>query len=373
MNLYYQTTNFKSINHYFSASRMDLMSFSENILLWYAENKRSLPWRRTTDPYHIWLSEIMLQQTRVAQGTPYYLKFIAHFPKVEDLANASEEQVLKLWQGLGYYSRARNLHATAKHVAFELGGRFPNTYKELLALKGVGDYTASAIASICFNEPQPVVDGNVYRVLARYYGVDLPINTPKGTAYFKKLAREVMAVENVRDYNQGIMEFGAIQCAPKKPYCLHCPLNDSCAALAKNRVRELPVKLKKTKVRNRYFNYLVPVLACDGDTPETLLRKREGKGIWQNLWEFPLFETENEVDLEAIKSRTEALVPIKGTPEISLFNEKIVVHKLSHQHLHTRFWIIRSKETVSGAIPFERVPDYAVPVLIANFLKTFKI
>ena len=181
---------------------------------WYGEHKRELPWRTTNDPYKIWLSEIMLQQTRVAQGTPYYHKFLEAFPTVYDLANAEEEQVLKLWQGLGYYSRARNLHATAKMVVTEYDGNFPNTYKELKSLKGVGDYTASAIASICFNEPEPVVDGNVYRVLARYFGVDLPINSTEGIKYFKELARDVMNVENIRDYNQGIMVFGAIQCAP---------------------------------------------------------------------------------------------------------------------------------------------------------------
>ena len=196
------------------------MSFSQKILKWYGEHKRELPWRTTNDPYKIWLSEIMLQQTRVAQGTPYYHKFLEAFPTVYDLANAEEEQVLKLWQGLGYYSRARNLHATAKMVVTEYDGNFPNTYKELKSLKGVGDYTASAIASICFNEPEPVVDGNVYRVLARYFGVDLPINSTEGIKYFKELARDVMNVENIRDYNQGIMEFGAIQCAPKRPYCL---------------------------------------------------------------------------------------------------------------------------------------------------------
>ena len=185
------------------------MSFSRKILDWYQIHKRDLPWRSTTDPYKIWLSEIMLQQTRVAQGMPYYHKFLKNFPTVKDLASASEEKVLKLWQGLGYYSRARNLHSTAKIIVDDHKGNFPNTYKGLKALKGVGDYTASAIASICFDIPEPVVDGNVYRVLSRYFGVDLPINSTQGVKYFKDLAREVMDVKNIRDYNQGIMEFGS--------------------------------------------------------------------------------------------------------------------------------------------------------------------
>jgi len=348
------------------------MTFSQNILIWYAQNKRTLPWRRTRDPYKIWLSEIMLQQTRVVQGTPYYLKFIANFPTVHDLAEASEEQVLKLWQGLGYYSRARNLHATAKMVVEEYGGSFPDSYEGLLKLKGVGDYTASAIASICFDEPQPVVDGNVYRVLARYFGVDTPINSTEGIKYFKDLAREVMNAENIRDYNQGIMEFGAIQCAPKKPYCLHCPLDESCVALQENRIDKLPVKLKKTKVRNRYFNYLVPVFKTETGEMKTLLRQRKGKGIWQNLWEFPLLESENEISFEKVKKGLSEVLVLNDSPEVIPHNEKLIVHKLSHQHLHTRFWMVNTTYDLEGSIAVSKLEDYPVPVLIADFLKTFK-
>ena len=230
------------------------MSFAPKILNWYYKHQRDLPWRETREPYKVWLSEIILQQTRVAQGMPYYYRFVKAFPAVDDLARAPEEEVLKLWQGLGYYSRARNLHATAKIVAEDFDGKFPETYKGLKSLKGVGDYTASAIASFCFDVPEPVVDGNVYRVLSRYFGVGTPINSTQGVKYFKELAREVMDADNIRDYNQGIMEFGAIQCAPKKPYCLLCPLQDSCVALKENKVDQLPVKLGKTKVRSRYFN-----------------------------------------------------------------------------------------------------------------------
>jgi A/G-specific adenine glycosylase len=345
------------------------MSFSQKILKWYGQNKRELPWRATKDPYKIWLSEIMLQQTRVAQGMPYYHKFLEAFPTVYDLANAKEEKVLKLWQGLGYYSRARNLHATAKIVIDKYEGKFPSTYKELKGLKGVGDYTASAIASICFNVPEPVVDGNVYRVLSRYFGVDLPINSPKGVQYFKQLARDVMNTENIRDYNQGIMEFGAIQCAPKKPYCLLCPLNDGCVALKENKIGGLPVKLKKTKVKDRYFNYLV---ILDKDKC-TLLEQRHGKGIWQNLYQFPLLESEYVLEIDELQEQIAQQSRLPSLQTIKLFNEKEIVHKLSHQNLHTRFWILEARDTIKDGISWEQVHTFPVPVLIAEFIKTFKI
>ncbi|UII74495.1 A/G-specific adenine glycosylase [Flagellimonas sp. HMM57] len=345
------------------------MSFSQKILKWYGQHKRELPWRTTNDPYKIWLSEIMLQQTRVAQGMPYYHKFLEAFPTVYDLANADEEQVLKLWQGLGYYSRARNLHATAKMVVTEHGGHFPNTYEELKSLKGVGDYTASAIASICFNEPEPVVDGNVYRVLARYFGVDLPINSTTGVKYFKKLARDVMNSENIRDYNQGIMEFGAIQCAPKKPYCLLCPLNDSCVALQENKVGALPVKLKNAKIKNRFFNYLIFL----DDKKQTLLEQRKGKGIWQNLYQFPLVESHNVMNISELKEQIGNHNDFPDYAKVLLYNEQPIVHKLSHQHLHTRFWILQTKEILKDGISWGDIISFPVPVLIADFIKTYKI
>ncbi|WP_282053693.1 A/G-specific adenine glycosylase [Maribacter luteus] len=345
------------------------MIFSLKILLWYQKNKRNLPWRKTKDPYRIWLSEIILQQTRVAQGLPYYERFIERFPTVWDLANAQENEVLKLWQGLGYYSRARNLHATAKIVVDEYKGEFPKTYKGLLKLKGVGDYTASAIASICFDIPEPVVDGNVYRVLARYYGVDIPINSSKGTRYFKELARKVMNTEQIRDYNQAIMEFGAIQCAPKNPDCTGCPLNDGCLALQQNQIGELPKKINKTKVRNRYFNYLVVV----DPKNRTLLQQRKGKGIWQNLWEFPLLESKEDMDVHELERSFNKVLAINETPEIYHFNSENIVHKLSHQHLYTKFWIIKTDTFLKEGVGFNELKDYPVPVLIADFIKTFKI
>lgn len=344
------------------------MVFSQIILQWYKKNKRELPWRSTRDPYRIWLSEIILQQTRVAQGLPYYLNFIEEYPTVFDLANANEEQILKSWQGLGYYSRARNLHAAAKMVVKEYNGEFPNTYKGLLKLKGVGDYTASAIASICFNLPEPVVDGNVYRVLSRYFGIGTPINSSKGVSYFKGLAYEVMDIAEIRDYNQGIMEFGAIQCTPKSPDCGSCPLKGSCVAVEKNKIGDWPVKLKKVKVRNRFFNYLV-VMSPDG---KTILKQRTGKGIWQNLWEFPLVESSSTADFEEIKVRYSEVLQIDCTPETSLYNTDEIVHKLSHQSLYTKFWILRITDEPKDGIPFEALENYPVPVLIADFINAFK-
>ena len=347
------------------------MTFAQNVLIWYSQNKRTLPWRRTRDPYKIWLSEIMLQQTRVLQGTPYYLKFISHFPTVHGLANASEAKVLKLWQGLGYYSRARNLHITAKKVVTDYGGNFPKTYNELLKLKGIGDYTASAIASICFDEPEPVVDGNVYRVLSRYYGVDTPINSTEGIKYFKALAREVMDADNIRDYNQGIMEFGAMQCVPKSPDCAQCPLKESCVALQRYSIEKLPVKINKTKVKNRYFNFVVPIFDKE-NTSKTLLRQRKGKGIWKNLYEFPLLESKEEIDLLEVNRRLAEVLTLNDIPKVYLYNEKVIVHKLSHQHLYTKFWIVETRSELEGAISLSELEDYAVPVLLADFIKTFK-
>ena len=349
------------------------MSFSDKILQWYAQNKRFLPWRNTKDPYNIWLSEIILQQTRVAQGTPYYLEFLKHFPTVYDLANANEERVLKLWQGLGYYSRARNLHATAKTIVQEYNGTFPKTYAKLLKLKGVGEYTASAISSICFDEPQPVVDGNVYRVLSRYFGIDLPINSAEGISYFRAIAKSVMANTAIRDYNQGIMEFGALQCTPKNPDCSLCPLNKGCKALQDNQIRYLPVKQNKVKVRKRYFNYLVPLIPNFEGAYGTVLNKRSGKGIWENLYEFPLVETENEIELTDIIKLLDQVLSFKKTPEIYLYNSKVIVHKLSHQHLYTKFWILQTDEILENSISFSNVKSYAVPVLISDFINTFKI
>ncbi|NNE03946.1 MAG: A/G-specific adenine glycosylase [Eudoraea sp.] len=343
------------------------MSFSRKILDWYKENKRTLPWRQTTDPYKIWLSEILLQQTRVAQGLPYYERFIANFPTVYDLANASEENVLKLWQGLGYYSRARNLHATARTIVDRYDGRFPDNYTDLIKLKGVGDYTASAIASISFSKPEPVVDGNVYRVLARYFGVDLAIDSPKGASYFKELAREVMDREHIRDYNQGLMEFGALHCKPRNPECTSCSLNESCQALQKRQINILPVKGNKTKVRQRYLNYLI-VKDPEG---QTLFKKREGRGIWQNLYEFPFVEAEKEIDKVALQQEIKKTIGENGVKDVVQMNDQKIVHKLSHQHLNVNFWLVTITKELEGGIPVSSLEQYPVPILIAEFIEKY--
>lgn len=341
--------------------------FSSKIRQWYKANKRALPWRESQDPYRIWLSEIMLQQTRVEQGLPYYKKFTENYPTVFQLAAASEEEVLKMWQGLGYYSRARNLHATAKHVAENLNGIFPDSYKELKKLKGVGDYTASAIASFCFDIPEPVVDGNVYRVLARYFGVDLAINSTEGIKYFKELASELIDKGNPAEYNQGIMEFGAIQCKPQSPKCGTCPLNDGCLALQKGRIEQLPVKLKKTKVKDRYFNYLV--LRSEG---ETLIRQRRQKDIWQNLYEFPLIESKQELDIQQLEEHPYFTALLAGANySLTLFNAQPKVHKLSHQHLYTKFWVVHLHAPIENGIPCQELDEYPMPVLIANFVEEY--
>ncbi|MBT8245778.1 MAG: A/G-specific adenine glycosylase [Winogradskyella sp.] len=345
------------------------MNFTNNIINWYSDNKRDLPWRHTTNPYFIWLSEIILQQTQVKQGLPYYLSFVKTFPTVFDLAKSDEQDVLKLWQGLGYYSRARNLHYTAKYIANDLDGKFPNTYTELIKLKGIGDYTASAIASIAFGETTAVVDGNVYRVLSRFFGIDTPINSTKGIKEFKVLASELIDKKRPAVFNQAIMEFGAQQCKPKNPYCILCLLQSACVAFQKNKISELPIKLKKTKVRNRYFNYLVFI----DSKKNTLLQKRTQKGIWQNLYQFPLIESENSLSIKEFEKLSNETELLKGrTFDYSLYNEADVIHKLSHQHLHTKFWIINSYEDLKAGISNSKLQDYPVPALIHDFISKFK-
>lgn len=344
------------------------MVFAKTLTDWYLNNKRDLPWRKTGDPYRVWLSEIMLQQTRIAQGLPYYLKFVSAFPTVFELANASEENVLKLWQGLGYYSRARNLHATAKYVAFELNGIFPLNYNDLLKLKGIGDYTASAIASICYNEPVAVVDGNVYRVLARFFDIETPVNSTAGIKEFKSLAGQLLNEQDPGTYNQAIMEFGALQCTPQLPKCETCPLSTACLALKYKKVNLLPVKLKKAKVTKRYFNYLV----FKSVENTTILEQRVGRGIWEGLYQFPLIETSEQLSPEEFTTLPEfvALIDIKQHP-VTLYNDAPVIHKLSHQHIFTRFWIIEKESVSQNNVAVEKIQEYPVPVLIANFLKEY--
>lgn len=338
------------------------MNFSNLLILWYLEKKRDLPWRNTRNPYAIWLSEIMLQQTRVAQGLPYFFAFTESFPTVHDLANADEEKVLKLWQGLGYYSRARNLHGTAKHISRELNGEFPNNYKDLLKLKGVGEYTAAAIASFSFDECVPVVDGNVYRVLSRYFDIETDIASNSAKKEFTALASELIDKEKPALFNQAIMEFGALQCVPKNPNCTICPLSNSCLALAKNKVQELPKKLKRTKIINRHLNY---ILAIDKNNKSTA-NKRTQKGIWHNLYEFPVIETENKTDLKEIKSKIEKLFPKASS--IKLIEHENIIHKLSHQHLHIKFWEVKVEHAFEEGISHSDLLNLPVPIVIHNFI-----
>jgi A/G-specific adenine glycosylase len=342
------------------------MDFTNSLTQWYLQNKRDLPWRKTVDPYKIWLSEIMLQQTRVAQGTPYFLSFVSAFPTVFDLAAANEEQVLKLWQGLGYYSRARNLHKTAQYVANELSGIFPGNYNDLLKLKGVGEYTAAAIASFSYNEAVPVVDGNVFRVLSRYFNIDTDIAAASAKKEFAALAFELMPKNNPAVFNQAIMEFGALQCVPKSPNCDVCIFNTSCAGLQKKKVEILPVKSKKLKVRNRFFNYLV----VSDDNENTIIQKRTAKGIWHNLYEFPLIETDAPEDFDFIASNIQdEFFKNNSVTSVEDCNEKSIIHKLSHQHLHIKFWKIRVDGTIENGIDAATLKTFPFPIVIFNFIE----
>ena len=342
------------------------MNFTNLLIEWYLQKKRDLPWRNTTNPYPIWLSEIILQQTRVAQGMPYFYAFLESFPTVKELAIADEQQVLKLWQGLGYYSRARNLHQTAQYIANELDGVFPNSYTGLIQLKGIGEYTAAAIASFAYNEPVPVVDGNVFRVVSRYFGIESDINTGKTKKEFTALAAELLSKEQPALFNQAIMEFGAMHCTPKNPDCENCIFNSSCVALQKGLVGQLPFKSKKIKIRKRYFNYIV----LQDKKGNTKIQQRTDKGIWHNLYEFPLFETTQEEGFETIapliKKDTDfgdSVVSIQEANPISL------IHKLSHQHLYIKFWKVTVNNTLTDGVNPEQLRTFPFPIVIHNFIE----
>ena len=342
------------------------MSFSNLLIKWYLQKKRDLPWRNTINPYLIWLSEIMLQQTRVAQGMPYFLSFTTAFPTVFDLAAANEEQVLKLWQGLGYYSRARNLHKTAQFVANELDGIFPDNYKDLLQLKGVGEYTAAAIASFSYNEVIPVVDGNVFRVLSRIFDIETDIAQASAKKEFAALAFELMPKDSPAIFNQAIMEFGALQCVPKSPNCSICVFNESCAALQKKKVDQLPIKSKKLKVRNRYFNYIV----ASDENENTIIQKRTSKGIWHNLYEFPLLETEKEENFDFVSEQIQnEYFKENNISSILETTDKSIVHKLSHQHLHIKFWKVSLNGTIKEGINHEKLKTFPFPIVIHNYIE----
>ncbi len=341
------------------------MNFSKLLIDWYLQNKRDLPWRNTINPYPIWLSEIILQQTRVAQGMPYFFSFTNTFPTVFDLANAREEEVLKLWQGLGYYSRARNLHQTAQYIAYDLNGIFPNNYKDLLQLKGIGEYTAAAIASFAYNEVVPVVDGNVFRVLSRYFDIETDIASASAKKEFSAVALELIPKDNPALFNQAIMEFGALQCVPKSPNCSDCIFNHSCAALQKKKVDQLPVKLKKIQVRNRFFNYLI----FSDEAENTIIQKRIDKGIWQNLYEFPLIESEKEENFNTISKQIQKDFQHWNILNIGEENSKNIIHKLSHQHLHIKFWNVKVEGILPNGINQTDLKTFPFPIVLHNFIQ----
>lgn len=352
---------------------MNPSEFASGLLGWYDQHKRDLPWRDIRDPYKIWLSEVILQQTRVQQGLPYYLRFVEKYPTVSDLAEASEEEVLRLWQGLGYYSRARNMHAAARTITTELNGRFPDNFAEIRKLKGVGDYTAAAVASFAFNEKVAVVDGNVYRVLARVFGVEDDIASPAGKRVFAELARELLPATRTDAYNQAIMEFGALHCKPANPDCMFCHFAHTCQARLTSRQQVLPVKSRKVKIKKRYFHYIVV-----NQKNKFLMKKRLKGDVWEGLYDFPLLEDEKFINkgvfLHAMAEKTGAL-----QAELRLLNVSAEVrHVLTHQRLHVRFYQIETlSESATQAIQrffgakwqnlaeMEQLPK---PVLMHNYL-----
>ena len=343
------------------------MNFSEELVRWYLNNKRDLPWRNTTDAYIIWLSEIILQQTRVEQGMPYFYRFAEKYPTVSDFAAADEDDILKLWQGLGYYSRGRNMLKTARLVAERYNGVFPQQYDQLIKLKGIGEYTASAISSFSVNEAKAVVDGNVYRVLARYFGIDEPINSPKGKREFQALANELLNHDHPGLHNQAMMEFGAMLCKPKNPACGICPVRTGCFAFKNNATTSLPVKLKTVKVRDRFFNYFLIF-----NNNEILLNKRDEKDIWANMYDLPLIETSELTLIDELL----ALPQIKD-----YFGEDIEIqdispvykHILTHQRLHVRFIKLQAPHIKLQQNWFfsrlENLEKFALPKIIFIFIK----
>lgn len=351
---------------------MEANNFSKPIINWYRQHKRDLPWRDTQDPYLIWLSEIILQQTRVKQGLPYFYRFVEAFPALYDLAKADEQEVLRLWQGLGYYSRARNLHSCAKTIVKDYEGKFPQTYKELIKLKGIGAYTAAAIASFAFDEEVAVVDGNVYRVLSRVFGVKEDILSPKGQKKFQQLANSLVPDGLAGEYNQAIMEFGALQCTPKSPACLLCPVNSFCYAYQNNEQHNLPVKIKKVKVKKRYFSYIVLQRAN-----HVFMKERSAKDIWRGLYDFYLIESKQDIDdVSAIDDPlvTEVMATANPTVEMS----DLYKHQLTHQQLQVRFFTLNVEEQQLAdslliqkglsAYSIEEVKGLPKPILIDKYL-----
>lgn len=343
-------------------------TFSQVIVNWYRLNKRDLPWRDSSDPYLIWISEIILQQTRVAQGYAYFTRFIHRFPDLQSLADAPEDEVMKYWQGLGYYSRARNLHEAAKSME----GVFPRSYEGVLALKGVGEYTAAAICSAAYGLPYAVVDGNVYRVLSRYFGIETPIDSTTGKKLFKELANEVLDKVHPATYNQAIMDFGALQCTPQSPSCATCPFSDTCVALANGWVSKLPTKKNKVKTTNRYFSYIYVRTGA-----YTYISKRVGKDIWRNLYELPLIETSTPISETELLASAELQKHLTDKEEFTFRPLSCNIrHVLSHRVIHANFYELRLPEESCSFSHYQKVniedlEKYPVSKLIHSFFEKY--
>ncbi|MGV8962898.1 MAG: A/G-specific adenine glycosylase [Candidatus Saccharimonadaceae bacterium] len=346
------------------------LEISQLLVRWFMQNQRNMPWRETNDPYKIWVSEIILQQTRVSQGLNYYLEFIDKFPTVKTLSEASESEVLKAWQGLGYYTRARNMHATSKVVVEIFDGKLPDNYKEIISLKGIGEYTAAAILSIAFNKPYAVVDGNVFRVLSRLFAIDSPIDSSLGQKQFAQLAQNVLDISNPGLHNQAMMEFGALHCTPSQPLCESCPLKHLCIAKMLNKQTDFPVKQKKSKVRKRYFHYFN--IDLHG---YTFLNKRKGNDIWKNMYEFPLIETEMETDFSELLQNESFKVLFNETEVTFLVTQKQVKHVLTHQHIYANFYEVEAVHISSYfdeiflKIKSDDIHQYPVSRLIHRYLE----
>lgn len=353
-----------------SSSHSDkFKQISEILVQWYENNKRDLPWRKTNDPYLIWLSEIILQQTRVSQGFDYYTRFAAQFPTVLHFAAASEDHVLKLWQGLGYYSRARNMHYTAKRISSEFGGQFPSDYRTILSLKGVGEYTAAAIASFAFDLPYATVDGNVYRVLSRLFAIAEPIDSGNGKKLFAELANELLDKNNPGLHNQAMMEFGALQCVPSSPNCGECVLSDSCLAYADGSVSSFPVKQGKTVVKERFFNYFDVRHGAS-----SFLHKRIANDVWKNLYEFPLIETDKEILRENVLENETFRKMFDDAGVVLLKHKMKQKHVLSHRIIYANFFeVVIQNDSYFEAhylkLKREDLDKYAVSRLVHKYLE----